>query len=1833
MKKYVNNFNLRAVKIFMVFALVLVFAGFMNPDADALVVSVVDETGAAVPGGYRWLLEEDNTHSVTPGQLIGDGTLGTKLPEESLSLSIHASHAPVVDKGDNSNIGALMTDDTKKYFLSILPGLGVGPTHALGGAPIPVGHDPVNDTITVVTNVLPLPTAAISVMVFHDNAPLNGAPDFPDEIVAGGGTGLAGWDILLFEAGGRYGAAGGAVLQDCFGNPLGTTYDAGGAVDTPGSGILQTGPDGTLIIRNLCPAKYGVQAVPPAGEGWQQTNTIEGTKTIDAWVKANEPTYFQEFGPPGHHVFIGFTKQLDLLTGQGGTHTISGKIVNNHTSRPPLVAFNPGHDIGGCWVGLNDLAIGEGDVVYAQPCNGDSTFVISDVPPGSYQLVVFDNSLDVIFGRLGVTVDGGGDCVLAGGAANPGCVLGDIPVFAWFGRVENHIFYDEDDDGFRDPTEVGMFEFGTQIRWRDGTIYQAVPTDLGGYAPYDEIFPFFHWMVLERDFSRFKATGVTITVDNGGPIDPATNNGTDGDLTPQVQPLVNPNTGDDLSRTETGEVLTQAFQSFLGSTSVVEWGSTLYPVDENGGISGVVMYAVTRAENDPEFAAGEEWEPGIPRVQVNLYEDNDDEVGAGIGDPDGIIDDVNGVPGIQMADVDNYPLGWADGGARGVEDIDHDMDTVFDAGDAVQITWTDSWDDNLPTGCVGDAGLQQPFYVYGDAGIHAQDCFEGIRTYNQVRPGVFDGGYAFGSYFPGGVDSGSPETSPIAAGTYIVEAAEIKGANGTRAYEPLQSEDINVTFGEEYTPSTLLLPPQCVGDTYIVPAQLTMFPEPAPLVGAELPRCDRKQVAVKMGMNGGGTNAAADFFFFTAVPKASRVVGFILDDFSNEFDPTSPNFGEKYAPPWLPVTFRDFNGTVISRVHADQWGKYNSLLPSTFTANVGIPSGMSPNMLTACMNDPGPILNPDFGDPGEPEFITDPYYDKRYSQFCYTFQYMPGVTTYLDTPVLPIAAFAGKNQFPLDCEFADGTPIIHSVSGPVGGPYVAVAGDTITITSAGSTDVLNPSFDGSTNSKVITRDFGFGAAMGSGTVTIDDVTLDNISWSDGSITGDVPALSTGGQLVVTRDNGKSTVMGVHVTVGGSVIHVASGGSVQAAIESATGGETILIAPGTYEELVIMHKNVNLQGWGAYSTTITGLKPPFEKLQEWRDDMSVIIGDVATSPKLCPNQEGGFNPVDNEPLLFGTEEGAVITVLGEAASPQDGRIDGLTLTGADSGGGIFVNCFSDGLEISNNKIEGNHGFLGGGIHVGHILLANANTPVDADNDNLSIHHNHITQNGTTSGGNGGGGGIALYGGTDNYEIADNNICGNFSAGNGGGIGHIGLSDGGNIARNDICFNQTFAQSAASSGGGIFIGGQRRFVAVGEPPVNVEVLSEGSGSVTIDSNLLQGNLAGSGDGGGIRLSRTNGEDVELAPNDSTNWNRIKIFNNMIVNNVSGNAGAVSMQDASTVRIKHNTIANNDSTATASDAFCAGPLESCPQVAGLVSRAHSDLLIDALALGVGPFTGPTGDFSDFADPVLTNNIILHNRSFWWIVGTGLVPNPLTPVFMDIGVEGTPAPESMDPGNCFLTDKTGYDATNIDLANDGNLPGFVSGLLGEGYFNGSGGHLIIPETGTALETVPAFDEGGNFIDVRFGPLTRIDPGTGLAYGDYHIEAGTAAVDMGTPVIPAWDFDSTDPTDIVRPFCNGPDIGADEVLDFLCAPASASTIVVTKAKYNKSLQLLIVFATSELNGTAELVATPDGLGAQSMYWSSGNQRWQMRFRNVTAKPDTVTVSGVEGSVVVPVQW
>src|SRR5690349_21310887 len=68
---------------------------------------------------------------------------------------------------------------------------------------------------------------------------------------------------------------------------------------------------GQAVIANLFAGRYGVVATPAAdriarGEEWLQTNTLDGQKAHDSFLRIGEPGFFQEYGPAGYHVSIGF---------------------------------------------------------------------------------------------------------------------------------------------------------------------------------------------------------------------------------------------------------------------------------------------------------------------------------------------------------------------------------------------------------------------------------------------------------------------------------------------------------------------------------------------------------------------------------------------------------------------------------------------------------------------------------------------------------------------------------------------------------------------------------------------------------------------------------------------------------------------------------------------------------------------------------------------------------------------------------------------------------------------------------------------------------------------------------------------------------------------------------------------------------------------------------------------------------------------------------------------------------------------------------------------------------------------------------------------------------------------------------------------------------------------------------------------------------------------------------------------------------------------------------------------------------------------------------------
>ena len=1738
--KSYSNKTLGWYVIFSVFLFSLVLQ-FSLSEATTLNVVGVNRNPAGTPAGtpapapttvdaYYWTLQEDLTYPIVPGDSSTNW----------MAAGFHKSYMPVVASGcvtaepnsqcpANTDLSTVTLDPAKRYFISVLP-LEAG-SYTNGGAPFK-GIDP---TVKVYVQKLPLPLAQISVYVSEDAYPING---FPDPVTE---RPLEGFRVFLIDAGGKYGISGGPDAYDAFGNNLGTTYalangvpvdaDGDGSPEplVQGLGYVLTNANGMANLKYLPPGKLSILVLPPQGQEdmYSQTTTIEGTKVVDAWIKPGEPPYLMEFGPPMPHVFISFAKTDHKDTTYfTGAATITGQIVNDHMSPAPALTITPGLPFTHTtpWIGLNDTSTGKG--IYVTRTNTDGTFSIPYIVPGVYQLVTWDDFCDIIINFATVTVADGATTV----------DMGKVPVINWFTGTQHQVFLDANENGFPDPGETGIPLQTINLRWRDGTVYQSNATGGDGWIGFNEVFPFFNWQIAEVDFLRYKATGVTVTVDQGGPTNPADPWSFGGQINPQIQ------ADGKKYRTEVFPSLLEAFQGFTGQNIYFQWGKKPYGPNENGGITGIVHYSVTRDADDPAQDTGTPWEPGIAGVQVNLYQPE-------------ISFDASGNPVIatyQLSDVDNYPFQWTGKGdptypgytgVKGSEDVDRNGNGIFEQGDALQVAWTDNWDENIPTECQGPK-----FTLFGTT--TPADCFDGLLNWNQARPGVFDGGYAFGTAT--GAQPGDPEYLPF--GIYVVEAVPPPG------YEIVKEQDKNVDFGDNYLPQPspgpvalgpevglpplYVLPPlgvpQCVGDEHLVPAELSLFPGVESAYNNHWRRkCDRKLVVLE-----NGANAAANFLFFTKAPIAAQATGLLLDDITNDPRPGSPNAGEKYAPPWIPVSIQDWTGREIARTYSDEWGRYNALFPSTYTANTPLPSGMTPQMLTTCLNAPM-MPNPAYVAGGvEPEFIRDPWFNKYYGQFCYTWQYMPGSTTYLDTPVLPTSAYIGGTQFQIDCEREHAAPVISSVTGPGNvGPYVSAAGQTITITSMGGEVVSNPAYNPFSNPgvpKTITRDHGFGTREG--TVKIGNVTIPaaNVTWSPATITAAIPGGTSTGQLVVTRgDNQRSSINGVTVTVGGPAPKLVPSqyATIQSAIDAASSGDLILVAPGRYTELVIMWKPVKLQGSGVGSTTIDAVIAPVEKVHAWREK---VVGLCQTGNfTLLPTQKGcDMDELINVMALGGAGQNVLlespgIIVLGKDPANfalGNSRIDGFFITGSSTGGGVIVNGYAHGLEISNNRISNNMGVVAGGIRVGHTDLVNAAAiPAkyqSAYNDGLYIHNNMITNNSDMVNG---AGGLMLGTGSDDYTVSNNWICGNISlSAGGGGIGHQGLSDGGLIQYNTIIFNEAWSNQAEGEGGGIFVRGLPPAVVAGATPA---LLSEGSGSVTINANLIVGNGTGAGDGAGIAAAQVNGLDVQAAPGNPANWHTLDIFNNMIANNVAGLAGGgIALQDVARGRIIHNTVANNDSTATARAAFGAALDQTVPQPAGIVSRAHSAELAAS--------SGQT-----YSNPQLINNIIWHNRSFYAAQNAeltwSLVPAP--GAYNDLGVLGASPTDRLSPTFSVLTDTAGYASSNRT-----GDPRFL-----REYFNYG------PE-GAGFQVPGVADEGGNFLRVVFGPLSLMrsnatgTAATGQPYGNYHIGGLSPALNRGTRTVPGtttllWtmypdlskDFDRGDrpsPFNLFRP-----DIGADE--------------------------------------------------------------------------------------------
>ncbi len=1588
---------------------------------------------------YRWIINQDNTGDpfqdrypeCAPYEDEAHTITNTVYPANCNWPSISAvpSNSPIVTQGDHASLSETetLTLPDGQYLISV-----ISEDFKIDGQwfTLPMEESAASPGVAqvdVTMHPFPLPTATATVQVFEDNALPNSAPDIPAE------RGLEGFAGHIADWGGE-------ITSDAYGNPLCTEYEVGTGPngyqweDGAPVPIVGTGghclsnANGVIRIPNLGTNRFEVWVVPPDGTDWTQTTTLEGNKPWDTWLQEGATGLDTEFviaNEPFPFTIFGFIQPTDALTDTTPTGEVRGVVAAAEVYIPFMGGLPY---LGQKWGGLSGAKI-------SHPI--DRPWVaLSDLQGGDTAVWVGRGNADGSFSIPNVP---DGDYMLTYWddenlyildlrqiSVNNGEVLdvGVIFLTGWFTHIDGHVFIDDNENGKMDPGEHGQEEFPLVLRRRDnsemdrGAILQL--TSPGGYYEFKNTYPLNQWVVLEAYADNYYVTGVTFQASNQPEETTILGNGVDVGVLPVI-----------------------------GQSGRIDWGIKAYETGTNGGIAGTVFYDTTRNEINPALQAVEPWAPGIAGLRVNLY--------ASVRDGEG-----------------NFVK---------------DADGSFMKGQLLAWTETETWE--RPKNCQArDADGNAIDQLVLPPATGDYDCLEGMLMGTQFQAdfATVDGNYGFGEIFTDTNGVPLAEPLPIPPGDYLVEVEVPNDAFGRPLYQVGREEDVNVYDGVTYVPQ--IPPPACAGALHEVDVMGVGTDGPnavynpafaaeggSPYEGQMKPLCDVKLVTVS-----NGRSIAPGFTYFTEVPIPSRHWGIILDDLTLSTNPLDLLFGEKAGIPNIPIGYYDYANRLLTTVHSDPNGYFQVLVPSTTTINCPSPSGVCAGMYRLVGNDPG--------QPGNLNAL----YNPQYRTISANFEAFPGVGIVADLAPTQVAVSiqAPGSQFnhPATCRLDDATPQFFAVDKP----YVYWSGTPAerTITIQGK---------------------GFGAEQRNGQVSLGRFYLNVQSWSDREITAIIPPNVRPGahQLDVRVHNGQHLVNGITIHVLGtgyspSLLEVGPGmpySIIQSALEDAAlvNEALVIVYPGTpeqwnpkgvYYENLVVHSPVKLQGigpGGVYSQTDFVLGSVVSGL--------TFGGDTGTAD-AWRTLVANLNWVGNQQVY----EGAVVTVFAESETQFtplfNAAIDGFTIEGGDQqgfpnnineigggnngqpanvvvqGGGIFVNGYARYLRITNNVLQNNGGAYAGAIRLGTPNLAPDDPAKDAQNDRIFVGNNMILANGGTNL----AGAIGVFDGAERYEIAYNDLCGNFSAEYGGGISHYGFSPNSSIHNNRIYFNRSYDE-----GGGVFV--------AGELPINpATTLSPGAGPVDIYDNIIQANLAND-DGGGLRFL--------MAGNFSYN-----VYNNFILNNISTHeGGGVSLNDAPNVRLYNNTVMKNTTTATALTS------NGQPAPAGLSTSRNSDLLQATLPAG-----SPT-----FSNPLLFNNIFWDNRAGSWdgagVAGIGITgdPNPIN--YWDMGLADMSG--AVAPTNSIISSTVGTALHPSNLV--GSNP-----LVRESY-------------DTTVDVMP-WRTNPNFVGVI---MVAVDLPPNLM-GDYHLQSASPAVNAGASLkdgvrAPRRDIDGDR-----RPSSGGYEIGADEL-------------------------------------------------------------------------------------------
>ncbi len=793
---------------------------------------------------YKWMVNEDNTGSTTtrnanPGSDCSawlDAAQTSPNPAYPgsctwTSIAGLASSAPVVAQGDETTLNgtAGLTLPAGRYLISVL-----ADGYKLDGTPFTLPLE--GGVVEVPLQPLPLPTATIKAQVFADVTEANGQFD-PGE------DGLPGFTGKITDYIGQ-------VNTDVYGNPLCTKYqfndannngvqeaneatvlDANneptvtrlggkcltGDINMDGLvnatdeslyvslGLDPTLARGVLTIPNLGPNRYALSIVPPTGSSWVQTTTLEGNHDWDAWVMEGSTGLDTEFvvaGEPFPATIFGYVpgpttsywNAPEHRFAAGGTGSITGVVDAMKVYVPTTGgACLPGTIWGGLcggkidkpidqpWIALSDLGRGDTAVWFGRG-GADGRFTIPSVPDGTYTLTYWDDAQNYILDLQQVTVSNG-----------EAVDLGVLPLTGWFTAFDGYVFNDANRNGKRDAGEPGVPNFGLTLRKRENSLMDrgatAVSTNQSGYYQMENAYPLTEWLVLEAYDDRYYTTGITYQADN------------------QATPT-----------TVLGQGVDVSVLPIIGLSGTLDWGVHAYDADgsggidpQNGGIVGSISYDTTRNELDPQYAAAEDWQPGVSGITVELYAT------------------------VPCATNPGTPCD-----ARG--DYELASDGSYARGKLLNSYVSETW--GRPQDCIARDVNGDELLNPGDQQVlpvgEGKDCLEGPLMGVQFGPyptdqgtpdanfgAAVDGNYGFGDgCFDGTLDATDPAApackdgagadvpfSALGADDYLVHIDLASGPNAND-FKVTREEDINIGNGDSFVPQ--VPPPACAGPLHQV---------------------------------------------------------------------------------------------------------------------------------------------------------------------------------------------------------------------------------------------------------------------------------------------------------------------------------------------------------------------------------------------------------------------------------------------------------------------------------------------------------------------------------------------------------------------------------------------------------------------------------------------------------------------------------------------------------------------------------------------------------------------------------------------------------------------------------------------------------------------------------------------------------------------------------------------------------------------------------------------------------------------------------------------------------